>query len=151
MVDAEAEQLRDTLPAHTRLVVVADHGMVDSPPDGRVDVDEVPDLRDGVVLLGGEARFRHLYCANGAVDDVVATWRGVLGRRAEVLTRDDAVRRGWFGPLDPSVRPRVGDVLVACRGTHTVISTADFGYEASLIGFHGSLTPDEMLIPMIVT
>ncbi len=40
MVDAEAEQLRETLPASTRLVVVADHGMVDSPTERRVDVDE---------------------------------------------------------------------------------------------------------------
>lgn len=151
MVDAEAEQLRDTLPPATRLLVVADHGMVDSPPESRVDVDEVPDLRDGVVLLGGEARFRHLYCARGAVDDVVATWRGVLGGRADVLTRDEAVLRGWFGALQSSVRPRIGDVLVACHGDSAIISTADFPYEATLVGLHGSLTPAEMLIPMLVS
>ena len=150
MVDAEAEQVRDTLPPETRLVVVADHGMVDSPADARIDVDEIADLRDGLVLVGGEARFRHLYCANGAVDDVVATWRGVLGDRADVVTRDEAVLKGWFGALDPAVRPRIGDVLVACRGTHTVISSEAFAYESTLVGFHGSLTPDEMLIPMIV-
>ena len=151
MVDAEAEQLRETLPAHTRLLVIADHGMVDSPDEHRVDVDEVHELRDGVALLGGEARFRHLYCNRGAVDDVVATWRGVLGDRAEVLTRDDATRRGWFGTLDASVRPRIGDVLVACRDDHAIVSTVDFGYEATLVGLHGSLTPAEMLIPMLVS
>jgi len=150
MVDAEAEQLRETLPAHTRLLVVADHGMVDSPADHRVDVDEVHELRDGVVLLGGEARFRHLYCARGAVDDVVATWRSVLGDRADVLTRDEAVLRGWFGALEASVRPRIGDVLVACRDDAAIISTTDFAYEATLVGLHGSLTPAEMLIPMLV-
>jgi hypothetical protein len=151
MVDAEAEQLRDTLPDHTRLVVVADHGMVDSPPERRVDVDEVLEMRDGVVLLGGEARFRHVYCARGAVDDVVATWRSVLGDKAEVLTRDEAAGRGWFGPLTPAVRPRIGDVVVACRDDAAVVSTADFGYEATLVGLHGSLTPAEMLIPMLVS
>src|SRR5690606_26076871 len=57
MVDAEAEQMREALPSGTRMLVVADHGMVDSPPDARIDVDAVPHLRDGVVLLGGEARF----------------------------------------------------------------------------------------------
>ena len=151
MVDAEAEQLRDTLPAHTRLLVVADHGMVDSPPDRRVDVDEVLELRDGVALLGGEARFRHLYCRSSAVDDVVATWRGVLGDRAEVLTRDAAAERGWFGTLDASVRPRIGDVVVACRDDTAIVSTRDFPYEATLVGLHGSLTPAEMLIPLLVS
>ena len=151
MVDAEAEQLREALPSSVRLVVVADHGMVDSPAESRVDVDEQLELRDGVALLGGEARFRHLYCDRGAVDDVVATWSAVLGPRAEVLTRADAIGRGWFGPVSPGVLPRLGDVVVACHGDTAILSTADFPYEATLVGLHGSLTPDEMLIPVVVS
>jgi hypothetical protein len=150
MIDAAAERLRETLPLETRIVVVADHGMVDSPLDDRVDLDDVPDLSEGVALLGGEARFRHVYCRSGAVDDVLATWREVLGDRAEVLTRDDALGRGWFGALDPSVRPRLGDVMVACKGTFSVLSTSAFPFEASLVGLHGSLTSAEMLIPVVV-
>jgi hypothetical protein len=149
MVDAEAEQLRESLPADVRLLVVADHGMVDSPPSARIDVDGELVLRDGLALMGGEARFRHLYCRNGAVADVAATWRSVLGERADVLTREEAVVRGWFGPVEPLVLPRIGDVLVACRDDHAVISSVDFSYEASLIGLHGSLSADEMLIPML--
>ncbi|GAA1475765.1 alkaline phosphatase family protein [Nocardioides aestuarii] len=150
MVDAEAEQLRDALPPATRLVVVADHGMVDSPAESRIDVDDHPELTDGVALLGGEARFRHLYVARGAVDDVVAAWRSTLAGRAEVLTRDEAIGRGWFGPVDPGVRPRLGDVVVACTGDTAVLSTSVFPYEATLVGLHGSLTPAEMLIPVVV-
>jgi hypothetical protein len=150
MIDAAAEHLRETLPADTRIVVVADHGMVDSPADDRVDLDETPDLREGVAVLGGEARFRHVYCRGGAVDDVLATWRELLGDRAEVLTRDDALARGWFGPLDAAVRPRLGDVMVACRGSFSVMSTATFPFEPKLVGLHGSLTTAEMLIPVIV-
>ena len=150
MIDAEAEQLRETLPADVRLVVVADHGMVDSAPGRRTDVDDHPELGDGLALLGGEARFRHLYCRRGAVDDVAATWASVLGDRADVLTREAAVRRGWFGAVDASMLPRLGDVVVACRDDHAVVSTTHFAYEHSLVGLHGSLTPDEMLIPLLV-
>lgn len=150
MIDSEAEQLRDTLPPATRLLVVADHGMIDSAPESRVDVDEVHELRDGVALLGGEARFRHLYCQRGAVDDVVATWREHLGDRADVMTRQAAVERGWFGVVHPGVLPRLGDVVVACRADTAILSTTDFPYEATLVGLHGSLTPEEMLIPMVV-
>ncbi|PUA79668.1 alkaline phosphatase family protein [Nocardioides currus] len=150
MVDAEAEQMREALPASVRLLVVADHGMVDSAVAARVDVDEVVELRDGVSLLGGEARFRHLYCSRGAVDSVVATWREVLGERALVLTRDDAVARGWFGEVSPGVLPRVGDVMVACHDDAAIVSSADFPYEKSLVGMHGSLTAAEMLIPILV-
>jgi hypothetical protein len=151
MVDAEAEQLRETLPADVRLVVVADHGMVDSPAGSRVDVAEHDALRDGLTLVGGEARFRHLYASRGAVEGVVAAWAELLGDRAVVLTRDDAIARGWFGTVDPRVRPRLGDVVVACAGDTAIIATADFPYEARLVGLHGSLTAEEMLVPLLVS
>ncbi|HEY0888053.1 MAG TPA: nucleotide pyrophosphatase/phosphodiesterase family protein [Nocardioides sp.] len=153
MIDAEAEQLRDALPPSVRLVVVADHGMIDSPPESRIDVDdhaESSSLRDGLALLGGEARFRHLYCQRGAVASVADTWAEVLGDRATVLTRDQAVARGWFGEVTPAVRPRLGDVIVAAHGDFAVMASGVFPYEAMLVGLHGSLTADEMLIPILV-
>ena len=150
MVDAEAEQLRESLPADVRLLVVADHGMVDSPP--------------------GPHRRRP---RAGAARRVGADgWRGAVPspllpqRRRRPTSRRPGARssatgptcspgrrrsaRGWFGPVDPLVLPRLGDVVVACRGDHAVVSSADFAYEATLIGLHGSLTADEMLIPMLV-
>lgn len=150
MIDHEAEQLREALPADRRLLVVADHGMVDVPPEGRIDVADNADLSSGVFLIGGEARFRHLYCVGGAVPDVVDTWRATLGDQAEVLTRAEAIGCGWFGQVDPMVLPRIGDVVVACRGTAAVLSTDGFPYETRLIGMHGSLSEDEMLIPFLV-
>jgi hypothetical protein len=148
-IDASVEQLREALDPGVRVVLVADHGMIDSPADDRTDVDEHLELRDGVRLFGGEARFRHLYCASGAVDDVMATWRERLGEHADVLSRDEAIARGWFGSVAAQVRPRLGDVLVAARGTHAVVSTTDFPYENMLVGLHGSLTPAEMEIPIL--
>jgi hypothetical protein len=48
------------------------------------------------------------------------------------------------------VLPRLGDVMVAAHGDLAMFSSRGFGYEMSLIGLHGSLTPDEMLIPILV-
>lgn len=150
MVDAEAEQLREALPSAVRLLVVADHGMIDATAEGRIDIDDHPELGDGLALVGGEARFRHLYASRGAIDDIVAIWRAMLGERAVVLTRDEAIGRGWFGPVDPRVRPRLGDVVVACTGDTAILSTSAFPYEAKLVGLHGSLTPAEMLVPVVL-
>lgn len=148
--DMACELLREQLDPAVRLVVVADHGMVDSPFERRLDVDDHPELHDGLALLGGEARFRHLYCDGGAVDDVLATWREVVGERALVITRDEAIARGWFGTVAPAVRPRLGDVVVAARADFAVVSAARFPYEARLVGLHGSLTAREMRIPVLV-
>ena len=149
-VDASVEQLRESLDPGVRLIVVADHGMIDCPAEARIDIDEHPELRSGVQLIGGEARFRHLYCSGRAVDDVLATWREFLGDRAQVLARDEAIERGWFGGVAPQVRPRLGDVVVAARGQTALISMTDFPYENMLVGFHGSLTAVEMEIPIFV-
>jgi hypothetical protein len=150
IIDAEAEQLRDALPGHARLLVVADHGMVDSPDHHRIDLDEDPAFRQGVVLIGGEARFRHVYCAGGAVADVAAGWRSLLGDRALVLTREEAIARGWFGTVSASVLPRLGDVVAAACGDWGLFASVDFPYETRLIGLHGSLTSVEMTIPILV-
>ena len=150
IIDAEAEQLRDALPSHARLVVVADHGMVDAGSGRRIDLDEDPAYRDGVVLLGGEARFRHVYCASGAVADVRTRWRELLGDAAVVMTREEAIGCGWFGEVGASVLPRLGDVVAAARDDWAMFSSTDFPYETRLVGLHGSLTPVEMRIPILL-
>ena len=84
------------------------------------------------------------------MESVAATWRETLQDRATVLTRDEAIERGWFGPVDSRVRLRLGDVVAAARDDWALMSSADFPYEMTLIGLHGSLTPREMHIPILV-
>jgi hypothetical protein len=148
--DMFAQQVRSALPRDAVLLVVADHGMVDVAPEHRVDLDAEPALTDGLRLIGGESRFRHLYCLAGAEADVVATYRERLGEKALVLSRDDAVARGWFGAVEDRVAPRLGDVMVAALGPVSLVASRRYPQEAGLIGLHGSLTDDEMMIPLLV-
>jgi hypothetical protein len=124
--------------------------MIDVAPENRVDLDSEPALTDGVRLIGGESRFRHLYCVDGAADDVLATYRARLGDKALVLSRDEAVGRGWFGAVEERVSPRLGDVIVASLGPVALVAGRRYPQEAGLIGLHGSLTDDEMLIPLLI-
>ena len=134
-----------------RFYVTADHGMIDVPVGRRVDVDLDAELRSGVALLGGEARARYLYLTDGALDDVLDTWRGRFGAEAVVCTRDEAIDAGWFGPVVADrVRPRIGDVIVAPMSDLALIATHHQPNESKLIGHHGSLTPAEQLVPLAV-
>jgi Type I phosphodiesterase / nucleotide pyrophosphatase len=153
-VDKLAEQIAAGLPYGSILYVTADHGMVNVGPEDRIDADaEGSPLRDGVALLGGEARMRHVYTRPGAADDVLAVWREVLGERAWVMSREEAVKDGLFGPADTPVSDviaaRIGDVVAACAGTWAVICSRDEPLESSLEGMHGSLTPTEQLVPLL--
>jgi hypothetical protein len=155
-VDKLAEQIAAGLPYGSVMYVTADHGMVNVGPEDRVDADAPGSpLRDGVALLGGEARARHVYTRPGAADDVLATWREVLGERAWVMSREEAIKDGLFGPLDAPVSEamaaRIGDVVAACAGTWAVVCTKDEPLESSLVGMHGSLTSAEQLVPMLTS
>jgi hypothetical protein len=147
-VDAEVRRMREELPSDCVLLVTADHGMIDLPEAGRFDLDAVEGLRDGVELVAGEARFRHLYTARGAAEAVAERWRAELAERAVVALRDEAAE--WFGPISPDVQGRLGDVVVASLGDFAVFSSKDFPQELSLRGFHGSVTEPELRIPLLV-
>jgi hypothetical protein len=148
-VDKLAEQLAGALPAGTTLHVTADHGMVDAAPGDKIDADEIPGLRDGVALLGGEPRARHVYAQPGAAQDVLTAWQEVLGGRAWVASRDEAIDAGWFGPVDPRFVARIGDVVAAPAGSWAVVATKAEPLESSLIGMHGSLTPGDQFVPLL--
>lgn len=148
-VDRIAEHIAGALPPDSMLYITADHGMVDVSDEDKFDFDAMPELSEGVRLLGGDARARHVYAEPGAAGDVLARWKEVLGEHAWVASRDEAVKDGWFGPLDPAMAARVGDVVVAATGNAAVVATEAEPLESRLIGVHGSLTPAEQLVPLL--
>ncbi|MDO5626763.1 MAG: alkaline phosphatase family protein [Mobilicoccus sp.] len=148
-VDAELRRLAASVPGDTAVVVTADHGMISSPLDGRIDLAHDAELATGVRHAGGEPRALQLYCEPGAATDVLATWRARLGERAWIAARSEA--ESWFGGVEDRVRDRVGDIVVAMRGTEAIVDSRTQRQEMrSLIGLHGSLTPEELAIPFLV-
>lgn len=150
-VDLALSQLAADLPGDSTMIVTADHGMVDIPHDERLDVADVPVLREGVRHLGGEPRALHIYAQPGAEADVLATWTETVGSRALVLSGQTAVERGYFGPVDARVRGRIGDVMVICHEDFAVVDSDNESPSAlALIGHHGSTTLRELQIPLLV-
>ena len=149
-VDLAVRRLARRMPPDCLLLVTADHGMVDVPGDARLDLAADAELADGVLLTGGEPRAPMLYCVPGASEDVLATWRGRLGEAVEVLSRDEAVAGGWFGPVSPRVLPRIGDVVAAARDAVSVHDSRCQRPELkTLVGMHGALTPEERRVPLL--
>jgi len=149
-IDRELARLATSLPADCSLTVTADHGMVDSPHELRLDVAHEPLLAAGVRHVTAEARAPQLYVEPGARGDVHAAWSELLADRADVLTRDDAVAAGWFGAVAPDNLARIGDVVVAMRGRFAVVDSRRARAELlALRGLHGSLSDDEVAVPVV--
>jgi len=76
-------------------------------------------------------------------------WRAIIGSRAWVLPREEAISGGWFGPVEPWLADRIGDVVAAPIGPWAVIASQAERLESSLIGMHGSLTSADQLVPLL--
>ncbi len=149
-VDRELARLAAGLPDDASLTVTADHGMLACPHETRVDVADEPALRVGVRHLGGEPRATHVYCEPGASADVAAAWTTLLGDRAWVRTRDQAVAAGLFGPVDPAHLARIGDLVVVADGDFTVVDSARMRPQLlALRGMHGALSGEELDVPVV--
>jgi hypothetical protein len=149
--DRLVERLAAILTAGQGLFVTGDHGLVNVAPADKLDVADLPGLMEGVRFLGGEARARHVYAEPGAADDVVAAWREMVGDVwMRVRSRDEAIAEGWFGPrvLD-RVRPRIGDVVAAAFAQVGIFQKSVDPFQWSLVGHHGSMSPQEQLVPLL--
>ena len=150
-VDNATRQLAEQLPPDTLMVVTGDHGMVDLRPEQRLDVADYPELAGGLSLLAGEARARYLRTVPGATGDVLSTWRAILGDRMCVWTREEAISTGIFGPVVSDLaHERIGDILAVAFEPVGVVQRDVDPAQARLNGHHGSLTPEEQLVPLLL-
>lgn len=147
-VDRLAALVAEHLGPDAVLAVTGDHGMVTI--DRRFDADTDEALQLGVAALGGDPRSRHVHTRPGAAPEVLAAWREVLGPHAWVVSREQAVAENWFGPLSPHVADRIGDVVVAARGTAAVTRSVAEATLSALPGQHGSLSSEEQLVPLLL-
>lgn len=148
IVDSMAERLAAGLPPGSALYITADHGMVNA--SEKLDAEATPELTHGVALLGGEARARHVYAQEGAAAEVLAAWSEVLRGRAWVVSREEAVESGWFGPrVRTEWLGRIGDVVAVPYTDLAIIAPTTHKIEAIFVGYHGSMTAHEQNIPLL--
>lgn len=144
--DRMVADLLMALPRGTAVVVTADHGMVDS-TDRAVDLD--PEVVAHVERQSGEARFRWLHAEPGRRTHLLEAATAAHADRAWIRDVDQTVADGWFGPsVTDEARARLGDVAVVAKDRWYFTDPAD-SPRLQLRGRHGSLTADEMLVPML--
>ena len=143
----------------TLVAVTADHGHLDTVPERNVDLETYDEVMarlerhgDGEpVRYAGSPRNLHLHLRDPERDrDRV---RSILEERLEarIFTREAALERNLFGdePASETFRRRLGD-LVVCHRDRSVWFGSDRDH-LELVGVHGGLHPDEMLVPFAVS
>ena len=144
--DRLVADLASVLPRGAVLLVTADHGQV---MVGKNTTLLHPDVTSLLSYQSGEGRFRWLHAKNDRVDDVKAAALAHHGHHAWVMTRDEMIDEGYFGPrVSDVVRRRLGDVAVMARDDVSFDDPADKTY-FELQCRHGSLTSAEIDVPFL--
>ncbi len=139
----------DAVPEDVAVLVTADHGQVQV---GAAVVELAPEVMDLVSIVSGEPRFRWFHTRRAgpeAAEELVRLLGDLYGRSAWVATYAQIEQEGWLGgPLEGPLRSRVGDVALV---PFEPVAYLEPGEAATnrLIGRHGSLTEDEMFVPLV--
>lgn len=146
-VDRMVEYLVDSLPPGAALVITSDHGQVDV---GDLVFPPHPEVLSVVRYQSGEARFRWLHALPGAERELAELASLHHSDVAWVVTREQIIDEGWLGPkVLPSAQARLGDVALVAREPVAFEDPADTG-PFHLVGRHGSVTAEEMDVPLLV-
>lgn len=148
MTDDLVARLLDALPSGTTLCIVADHGQVMT---GEAIVHLDPEVETLITKQSGEGRFRWLHARRGRASDLLDA-AGRYEDLAWVTSREQVLDEGWFGAStgsgEAAAERRLGDVALVPFDPVSFHDPLDSG-PFPLMCRHGSLTPDEMLVPFL--
>jgi hypothetical protein len=154
-LDSAVRSFTSGLRKREGMLLTSDHGMLDVAESAHILFDTDPTLVDGVRFVAGEPRALQLHFEPDASaahrTAVLERWKAVEGARSWVLSRDDAIDSGWFGPtVDAEVVPRIGDILVAARKAVAYYDSRSASASGQhMVGQHGSWSPEESSIPLL--
>lgn len=139
----------------TLFMMYADHGHINCTPERTIDLTQDHDLqRDLAVGPTGEGRARYLHVRDGRRAAVRAHLTERYGAISTLLDADEAIALGLFGDATPRAAAieRIGDFVLLPHENwyfHHYPLTPVRSRPLTMIGRHGGLAPEEMLVPFL--
>ncbi len=148
------ETFFETISGHdASVIIVADHGLVDTGNDRVIQLEDHPELRDCLSHpLCGEPRLAYCYVRPRATERFQRYVETRLSHCCECYRSEELVKAGWFGPgwTHPELLPRLGDYCLVMKDNY-VIKDRLLGERAfHQVGVHGGVSSAEMRVPLIV-
>ena len=139
-VAALAAETEDTL-----VIVTADHGHIDTEAAVLTDYPELWDCLERAPSL--EPRALNLFVKEGRESAFAGAFSDRFGDRFLLLSMEEALERRLFGTgtPHPCFRGMLGNFLAIATGNLSIFNDSEVW-----VSMHGSVTEDEMLIPLIV-
>jgi hypothetical protein len=153
-IDSELERLGTALAGRARIVVTADHGLIDVPkPDQALLLPGEAMLELLVVPPSGDARMPIFHVKEGMREAFAALFRERYGDRMVLVDVDDAERMELFGPgaMSPVARRRFGDfIAIPFKPATLAFHPAHKPVTDLYLAVHAGLSVEEMTVPLCV-
>jgi hypothetical protein len=155
MIDQMFSNLMKEMPHGTRIWLTSDHGMVNA--SEKIIIGQDNPLLEGVAVIGGEPRARHLYLSpeNDSVaarSELASRWKEFLGSKATVLTREEVVATNLFGgQISADALDRMGEVIAIAQGGVVLLDPERSEKEGAMIGHHGGDSEIETQVGLLTT
>ena len=153
-LDQALERLMEQLTgSETALLVSADHGFVDAPPEKRIYLSDHPELKACLrVPLCGEPRLAYCYVIQERraqfEDYVDLNLSGIAQLYASQILVEENLY--GLGEAHPELASRTGDYTLVMKDNHVIIDSLPGDTTPQLVGYHGGLSSQEIYVPLIL-
>ncbi|ABR30459.1 hypothetical protein SU69_03030 [Thermosipho melanesiensis] len=134
----------------TRVFLLADHGMVTTPREKNVFLGNelMKFLR---IPPTGEMRMMYFYVQKNKKKDFLDYMEENYGGRFEIIPSIEALEEGYFGKgkMHHETKHRIGDYVLLCKENYS-FTYMYTGGEQKLEGMHGSLSYEELFVPLVI-
>ena len=137
--------LIENIDSDTLLLITADHGQIFSPPEENIDIASFPEISKDLFTPLSDLRAPYIYSkASGTLQNALNSFSNVLS-----LTKEQAIELGLFGnnQIKEEFKSRIGDFVLIIKDNknYSYLSPPE---EINLIGKHGGLSEEEMIVPL---
>lgn len=148
-LDAQLRDFTQQIPKSVGVLLTADHGIVDVPETGQIELSEIE--LEGLEFFGGDTRNAYLYFSSTELAESARLQLSeYLGELCWVASMAELRLAGWLGEPSPEAAQRMPDLYVIARKKVAIYHRRFSSLKSyNMVGHHGSLSPEELQIPLI--
>lgn len=150
-LDSSMDRFVRQLAPDQSATLTADHGVVDVSDENKLFLDEAPQPKSGISLVGGDTRAAMVYLRDATEEEPYSKLLSdYYSRVAYVLNKADLIATGWYGDLATGIEKRLPEITILAK-SQVAFYHRDFASANSLkmIGHHGSISTEELLVPFL--
>lgn len=152
-------KIKKRVAKETIFIITADHGQLNIPPKKTLYLNKYKKLVNSFqesngkpILPTGSPRDVFLYVKPEKLEEIQDYLSNLLKGKAKVMKSEDALKMGLFGigKVHKDFIDRIGNLLILPYSESLIWYEHIKGKKVKLIGHHGGLSKEEMLIPFSV-